>query len=191
MPGIEALKTGDERVWEDFFFHFDVLIRSVVAWPRWHFDAAVYDDVIQTIRISIVQSVDRLQSEQSLQSFVKKICFNRCVDALRRQLRDQGRLLPMCRPGSEGQWEDIEFAAGEEFDPTAALQQEERVAVVRLALRQMDEESRGWLNQFYVEGLSYKEMAERQGVSINTVGSRLSRCLVRLRMILKGSGLEV
>lgn len=187
IPAIEELRAGDERVWRDFFAHFDGLIRSVVAWPRWHFDAHAGEDVTQQIKLGIVHSVGRLQSQESLEAFVKKICFNRCVDMLRKQLREQGRFVPMGRAGEDGEWEEIDFAADGDFDPASALQREERAAFLRAAVSRLDEGGQECLRQFYVEGLSYKEMAERQGVSINTVGSRLSRCLDKLRGLLETS----
>jgi RNA polymerase sigma factor (sigma-70 family) len=58
---------------------------------------------------------------------------------------------------------------------------------VRQALAQLDEASQACLRQFYVEGLSYKDMAAQQSVAVNTVGSRLSRCLDRLRDVLERS----
>lgn len=181
IPTIEELKTGDERVWTAFFSHFDKLIRSIVAWPRWHFDPHVGEDVTQLIKVSIVQSISRLQSQQALEAFVKKISFNRCVDMLRKQLREQGRLVPMVRTDEDGAWEDVDFAADEGFDPAEALLREERAAILRSAVSQLDAACRENVRQFYVEGLSYKEMAAHHGVSINTVGSRLSRCLDKLR----------
>jgi RNA polymerase sigma factor (sigma-70 family) len=185
IPAIEDLRAGDERVWAVFFGHFDGLIRSIVEWPRWHFDAHICEDVAQLIKLAIVQSIGRLESQQSLQAFVKKICFHRCIDMLRKQLREQERLIPMGRQGEEGEWEELDFAAGAEFDPVAALQRAERAAILRTALLQLDEASRDCLNQFYVDGLTYKEMAQVQGVSVNTVGSRLSRCLDKLRGVLE------
>lgn len=190
IPAVDALKAGDQRAWASFFTYFDGLIRSVVAWPRWHFDSHFGEDVTQAIRLSLVQSVGRLQSQESLEAFVKKVCFNRCIDALRKQLREQGRLVPMGHTGEDGEWEEIDFPAEEGFDPAEALLRQERLALLRSALDRLDGPSRDCLKQFYSEGLSYKEMAERQGVSINTVGSRLSRCLDKVRELLATAGPE-
>lgn len=185
IPSLSELRAGDERAWAAFFEHFDATIRSIVAWPRWHFDAHTCEDAAQTIKIGIVQSISRLQSEPSLPAFVKKICINRCIDMLRKKLRDQNRLLPLGHWDEDGEWVDVDIEAGSEFDPVAALQRAECATVVRAALARLDEPSRVCLRQFYVEGLSYKEMAERQGVTVNTVGSRLSRCLDKLREMLE------
>ena len=180
-PSLDALRAGDESAWTLFFTQFDATIRAIVAWPKWHFDPHTREDVAQMIKIGIMQSISRLHSEQSLQAFVRKICINRCIDMLRKQLREQNRLLPLGHWNEDGEWEDVDVAAGTEFDPVAALQLDERATILRAALSCMDEASQTIIRQFYVEELSYREMAERQGVTVNTVGSRLSRCLEKLR----------
>ncbi|MEI7899144.1 MAG: sigma-70 family RNA polymerase sigma factor [bacterium] len=182
---MDALRAGDEAAWTAFFAQFDGSIRAVVAWPKWRFDPHTREDVAQAIRMGIMHSMERLQSEQSLQAFVRKICINRCIDMLRKQLREQNRLVPLGHWNEDGEWEDVDVAAGPEFDPVATLQRAERAAVLRSALARMDEPSQTLIRQFYVEGLSYREIALRQGVAVNTVGSRLSRCLDKLRELLK------
>ena len=184
IPSMDALRAGDESAWSAFFRQFDETIRAIVAWPKWRFDPHTRDDVAQTIKIGIMQSLARLQSEQSLHAFVRKICVNRCIDMLRKQLREQNRLVPLGHWNEDGEWEDLDVAAGSEFDPIAALQLAERAAVLRAALARLDESSQNLIRQFYVEGLSYREMAQRQGVAVDTVGSRLSRCLDKLRGLL-------
>jgi RNA polymerase sigma-70 factor (ECF subfamily) len=187
LPTVEELRVGGDRAWAAFFDHFEGMIRSIAAWPRWHFDAHTSEDAVQMIKIGIVHSIARLQDQQSLTAFVKRICVNRCIDLLRKQLRDQGRLVSLGHWNEDGEWEDIDVAAGDEFDPVRALQRTERVAVLRRAMEQLDADSQSCLRQFYVEGLSYKDMAARQGVAVNTVGSRLSRCLDRLRALLEAA----
>ena len=185
FPDMNALRAGDNQAWCAFFERFDPMIRAVVAWPKWRFDVHTREDVVQTIKVGIVQSIGRLQSEQSLQAFVRKICVHRCIDVLRRLIREQSRLEPLGYWNEEGEWEDRDLVADEGFDPVVALQRIEGVAVLREALAKLDEPSRTFVLQFYVEGLSYRDMAQRYGVAVNTVGSRLSRCLDKLRTLLK------
>ncbi|MDD4103112.1 MAG: sigma-70 family RNA polymerase sigma factor [Kiritimatiellae bacterium] len=184
-PPIKDLRTGSEQAWKDFFAFFDSMIQSIAAWPKWNFEVHTREDVVQNIRISIVQSIGRLNSEQALQQFVKKICIHRCIDMLRGKMRDQARLLPITLFNEEGEQEDIDLPDGPESDPVYILRQAERAAELRAALGHLEQACRDGLRQFYFEGLSYKAMAASQGVSINTVGSRLSRCLEKLRMALE------
>jgi len=185
IPEIGELRANDARAWERFFAAFDPLIRSIAAWPRWHFDAHTREDAVQTIRLGIVGSIGRLQSETALTAFVRRIAVNRCIDLLRKQLRRQARLTPLGRYNAEGTWEEPDTPADGAFDPVQALLRAERAALLRRAMRRLDENERRCLLQFYAEGLSYREMATRQGVAVNTVGSRLSRCLDKLRGLLE------
>lgn len=184
IPAMTALRAEDESAWSDLFGRFDELIRAIVAWPRWHFDPHTREDVAQKVRLGILQSLPRLQAEQSLPGFIRRICINRCIDMLRKQLRDHDRLVPIGHWNADGEWEDVDVPAGAEFDPIVAIQRAERAAMLRATLARMDEASQTLIRQFYVEGLSYREIAQRQGVAVNTVGSRLSRCLDRLRDLL-------
>jgi len=184
-PITDALRRGDEQAWNVFFSQYESSIRSIAAWPKWHFDFHTQEDVIQTIRLAIIQSIDRLQSEPSLRAFVHKICVNRCIDLLRKQIREQNRLTPFGHWSEDGEWEDIDVAAGAEFDPVSVLQRCERAKILRAALARMDETCQTLIREFYIEGLSYKEMAQRHDIAVNTVGSRLSRCLDKLRVLLQ------
>ncbi len=181
---IGELRANNARAWTRFFDAFDPLIRSIANWPRWHFDAHTREDAVQTIRLGIVRSIGRLQSETALTAFVRRIAVNRCIDLLRKQLRMQSRLMPLGHYNAEGEWEEPETPADGAYDPVQALLQAERAALLREALQRLDETERTCLLQFYAEGLSYREMAARQGVAVNTVGSRLSRCLDKLRGLL-------
>jgi len=181
LPTLDELRAGGERAWEIFFRHFDATIRSIAAWPRWHFDVHRSEDAVQMCKLGIVQAIGRLESEQSLPAFVRKICIHRCIDLLRKQLREQDRLMPLGHWNDDGEWVELDLPANDEFDPALALQRAERAAMLRRALDSLDPTCRTSIRQFYVEGLSYKDMAVRQGVAVNTVGSRLSRCLEKLR----------
>lgn len=177
-----ALRAGDERAWAAFFARFDPDIRAVAAWPKWRFDPHTREDVVQNIRGSVVRAIATLQSEQSLQAFVRRICVNRCIDTLRRRLREQDRLVPLGHWSEDGDWQETDAPAGDGFDPALALERLERAATLRTALEQLEVGCRGVILQFYVEHRSYREMAAQQGVAVNTVGTRLSRCLEKLRV---------
>jgi RNA polymerase sigma-70 factor (ECF subfamily) len=183
-PEIGELRANDPRAWTRFFAAYDPLIRSIAGWPRWHFDPHTREDAVQTIKLGVVHSIGQLQSAAALTAFVRRIAVNRCIDLLRKQLRLQARQRPLGWFNADGTWEEPDTPAGVAYDPVQALQRAERAALLRRAMQRLDETERRCLLQFYAEGLSYREMAERQGVAVNTVGSRLSRCLDKLRGLL-------
>ena len=57
----------------------------------------------------------------------------------------------------------------------------DRARALRGMLAKLEDTCRTALRQFYMEDLSYREMARAQGVAVKTVGTRLSRCLQKLR----------
>ncbi|MDD4018075.1 MAG: sigma-70 family RNA polymerase sigma factor [Kiritimatiellae bacterium] len=188
LPSVNPLHAGDDRDWDDFLTSFDGVIRAIVAWPKWHFDFHTQEDVIQTIKVGIIQSLDRLQSKGALQAFVRKICVNRCIDMLRKKLREQNRLVPLGNWNEDGEWEEVDVATGAEFDPVAILQRSERAALLLKALARLDAPCQSLIREFYMNGVSYRELAQRHNISVNTVGSRLSRCLDKLREVLQQEG---
>jgi DNA-directed RNA polymerase specialized sigma24 family protein len=50
----------------------------------------------------------------------------------------------------------------------------------------MEPPCREAIRDFYIHDLSYKEMAAKRQMPINTVGTRLSRCLEKLKARLEG-----
>ncbi|MDX9866531.1 MAG: sigma-70 family RNA polymerase sigma factor [Kiritimatiellia bacterium] len=183
----EALLRNDAAAWERFFEAYDPVIVSIVSWPKWHFDFHTRQDVAQGIRLAITRSVDRLKDERALPAFVKRICFHHCIDRLRRRIREERRWLPLGEWDEDGEWQEREPTAGPAFDPVAELVRGERAAAVRRALAELDAPSRGLIREFYAEGLSYRDLSEKHRIPINTVGSRLSRGLEKLRARLSAS----
>ena len=60
---LQALRSGDDTAWREFFEEFDPLIVSVVGWPKWRFSPPVREDLCQVMRQAIVQSIANLRSE--------------------------------------------------------------------------------------------------------------------------------
>jgi len=77
-----------------------------------------------------------------------------------------------------------------EEDPLAFLEQDERAAAVRAAVRTMPLDFRRVLEKFEFEGASYQEIAADLALPLGTVRSRLSRArgLVRKQLLRGGGG---
>lgn len=180
-PDLPRLLANDETAWQSFFACYDREIRAIAAWQKWRFDENTREEVVQATRTSLAASLAQLRSPGALGAFVRRTCMHRCVDALRRRLRAQERLVPLGHWNEDGDWQDLDIADDGAFDPAASLQRLERAAGLRDALGRMDEPCRIVIHAFYVENRSYREMADAQGIAVNTVGSRLVRCLEKLR----------
>ncbi|MFZ4394354.1 MAG: RNA polymerase sigma factor [Kiritimatiellia bacterium] len=182
---IVALQSRDPAAWRAFLAQCDPLLHAIAAWPKWRFDAHTREDVVQATRASLAQSLPNLTCDAALPAFVRRVCVNRCIDALRRRLRDQEHLVPLVRwDSSEEAGQQYDAPADESYDPVREIILSERAAALRRALPRLDPVCQDAVRAFYVDGKSYKELADSQGITVNTVGSRLSRCLDKLRALL-------
>ena len=57
------------------------------------------------------------------------------------------------------------------------IERSERARMARALIEDLDETCREAVSAFYLEEMSYKDMSERFGIAVNTVGSRLAKCL--------------
>ncbi|HOW96941.1 MAG TPA: sigma-70 family RNA polymerase sigma factor [Kiritimatiellia bacterium] len=178
---LARLRTGAQEAWTQFFFRFDPFIRSVVCWSKWGFDSTAREDVMQNIRTEIPRAIANYRGEQPFRIFLRGICIHRCADEVRRQIKQRERYLPMDVPTSDGETRHLDYAAGEDFDPVYAIAEAERAALLRQLLEDMGPPCNQALKNFYLEDLSYKDMAARSGEPISTIGNRLARCLERLK----------
>lgn len=180
---VRALQRNDKSAWEEFFRQFDSMIRAVIGWSKWHFATEVRDDLFQTIRLSLLEGIPRLQDASRLPGFVKRVCVNRCIDEVRRQVKQREIMVSAYRRDGDN-WSEIDLKDDRNMDPVRLCVLSERAAALKAAMQEIDNTCRRAVRQFYMEGRSYKSMAKAEGVSINTVGSRLARCLAKLRKLL-------
>jgi RNA polymerase sigma-70 factor, ECF subfamily len=176
---------GKDNTWQEFFLKYDPLIISVIAWPKWRFPRDLRDDLAQVIRREIVKALPHFEQKSNLTTFVKRICIHRCIDEIRRLVRERTIMVEVRARDEETDAPRPEAKAGEEFDPVATIVKAERAVGIRKTLETMDATCRTAIHDFYIRDLSYKEMAQIHGIAVNTVGSRLAKCLQKLRESLK------
>jgi RNA polymerase sigma-70 factor (ECF subfamily) len=178
---IQGLQAGEPAAWNAFLAECDPLLRAIAAWPKWRLDPHAREEVVQATRVSLAQLLPTLRSPAALPALVRRICALRCIDAVRRRIREQGVFTP---------WEGTEPAAGTDteapagYDPVREILLAERTAALQGALARLEPACQQTVRAFYLDGLSYAQIAAQQGVAINTIGSRLSRCLGQLRALL-------
>jgi RNA polymerase sigma-70 factor (ECF subfamily) len=130
-------------------------------------DAEVADDLVQDTLVRALRS-EHLFHEGDVRSWLYTILTN----LNRNRLRTLARR-PALTPIEEGDAADMS-------GPEAGARDIER------ALASLVEDQRAALLLVVLEGLSYREVAEVQGVPIGTVMSRLARARVQLKAYLDG-----
>jgi RNA polymerase sigma-70 factor, ECF subfamily len=142
-------------------------------------DEALAQDAVQESFLAIWRSADRFLAERAKAStWILTLVHRRSVDLVRREDRRRGEPLE-----SAG-----EPAAPETVEDEATLGFERRV--VQQALSRLQPEQREALELGYYGGLSQSELAERLGLPLGTIKSRMFTGLSRLRELLAEAGLE-
>ena len=142
-------------------------------------DEALAQDAVQEAFLAIWRSADRFLAERAKAStWILTLVHRRSVDLVRREDRRRGEPLE-----SAG-----EPAAPETVEDEAALGFERRV--VQEALSRLQPEQREALELGYYGGLTQSELAERLGLPLGTIKSRMFTGLSRLRELLAEVGLE-
>ena len=134
------------------------------------------EDLVQAAFLAIWQNRTSYSREVgSVRSWLYSIMHYRVIDYLRRQRsRSKWREIP---------WEEVEF--DEDLfvspDPWEETWRSEQVALIREALQSLSEEQRRAIELAYFEGLTREEIAERCGIPVGTVKSRLRLGLLHLK----------
>ena len=135
-------------------------------------DAALAEDAVQDAFLAVWRTASSFDVRRGAAStWVMTLVHRRAVDVVRRE--DRRRAQPL---------DDAPQASTESTDETAAVREQRRA--VQAALTQLSPDQRQALELAYYGGLSQSELAERLGVPLGTVKSRMFAALSKLRDVL-------
>jgi RNA polymerase sigma-70 factor (ECF subfamily) len=180
----EALHNSDSG-WELFFSKYDPMIGKITGWPRWHFTEEERLDVAQNIRVALQKSLPRFRQQSSLLWFIKQIAFRQCITEIRKQVRRNKVTIPLAQKSPNGNWDELEFADSATEDPHQQVVRKEETKSLYRAMTHLHETCKKSITMYYLHQMSYQEMSEQLGIKVNTVGSRLSKCLDKLHQQLR------
>jgi RNA polymerase sigma-70 factor (ECF subfamily) len=166
---VEATAGGDRAAFAELFGFYAPRVKSYLL--RLGLDAAQAEELAQEVMIAVwrkAASFDRRQA--SAATWIFRIARNRRIDVYR---RDQ-------RAAVDGH--DPLFQPQSEAAPDAALEGADRDAEVRAALDALPEDQRLLVREAFYEELSHSEIAEKTGVPLGTVKSRLRLAFAKLRL---------
>jgi RNA polymerase sigma-70 factor (ECF subfamily) len=144
------------------------LARVAGAYER---DRALRDDLVQEIAAAIWKALPSLQDPAKLKPFVFRIAHNRAVSHVARQA---------ARPRSAELDESLRDGSA---DPEAQLVESERTRRLVEAVRGLTLPYRQVIT-LLLEDLSYEEIAEALGLTVNNVGVRINRAKAQLKAML-------
>ena len=141
----------------------------------------VADDLTQEVLIKVVKVLDegRYTDKGRFLPWVLRIAHNRVLDYFRAQ--KSVKIVSESNTGYDilGNKNLAEPSIEEQ------LVSEQQAAEVRALIELLPEEQREVVKMRYYEGLSFKEIAEHTGVSINTALGRMRYALINMRQMIK------
>jgi RNA polymerase sigma factor (sigma-70 family) len=139
---------------------------------RWIADAAEAEDILQESLYELVLAHRMMQPVEQAGAWLVRIARNRIIDRFRRRGAREHRLEQRAgdSDAADGALADLLPAA--DAGPEAAAMRALLLAEIETALAQLSPEQREVFIAQELEGISFRELAQRLGVSINTLLSR-------------------
>jgi RNA polymerase sigma factor (sigma-70 family) len=167
---LEAVGRGDDDALGVLYDRFGRLAYRLAF--RILRDRALAEDAVQEAFLAVWRSADAYKRERAKPStWILTVVHRRAVDLVRREQIRRGEPLEVAPEPSVGA-----------VDEDAVLR--DRRAAVQAALTELPGEQRQALELAYYGGLTQSELAERLGVPLGTVKSRMFAGLGRLRELL-------
>ncbi|MFL5927107.1 MAG: RNA polymerase sigma factor [Gaiellaceae bacterium] len=128
------------------------------------------EDVFQDVFTRVYTNLDRLRDDGAFRPWLGQLTRRSCLDRLRSSAREA--------PAEEVEPRDV--------DETLSLLDE--ALAVHEAMATLPESCRDILDRFFARDESYRVIAEALGLPAGTVGSRISRCLDKLKPLMEETG---
>jgi len=144
---LEALREGRREAYEEIIdAHYASIYRLLLFLTR---DANMAEDMTQEVFASAWAAIQGFRGDASIKTWLRRIAYNLFLDAQRRRKRDA------VLAGKRGEDEP-----GLAADPLARIMTDEHLGRMYRALDDLEDQERAILLLHYLDGLSYREMAQ-------------------------------
>lgn len=165
------LVAGDITAFDEIYkLYFHPVYNNAVKITR---DAAVAEDILQEVFITLWEKRDTIDPERSLAGWLFVLCYNRSINILRRRLREslvyQQLPQPRLEEGLPGGVSEEEIKFGVQWN------------IMENALSRLSPQRRRVFELCKLQGKTYEEAATELHISKYTVKEYLSAALVTIR----------
>src|SRR5881392_1383236 len=179
---IEQCLAGDQVAWEQIVRQFWRKVFNVAYKFVGKHDEA--EDLTQDIFLKVFKSLDTFDRRANFQTWLISISRNLCIDHYRSVRKERETI---DRDVDANELSPLSHDPG----PVAALEQRDRVELLRQAMSALPETLRTAVLMRDIQELSYQEIADRLRLPEGTVKSRINRGrteLARQIRLLRGEG---
>jgi len=172
---LNRLKNGDIQAFDQIYELYSHKLFSFVF--KILKNEAEVDDIVQEVFVKIWESRDKVEDYKLLNSYIFTIAYNNSIDLIRKRISSNKYL------------EHLKYSASINFTPTIISQIEYNELsnqVEKLITNLPDRQKQVYLLH-REKGLTYPEIAEKLGISKNTVENHMAKALKYLRQNLDNS----
>ena len=181
---VRALLEGEVGAWDLFVERYASLVtavvRKILRGRGLKGAASDVDDVTENVFVALLERDGRLlrryDPAHKLATYVAVIARTQCHRWLRARKAKTNL--------ADEAWGESLADSGALAVP-AGLARTEALAAVRESLAELTPREQELLKAFYFEGIDYKELAEKLGLSMNSVGAALTRARSKLEAAMK------
>ena len=150
-------------------------------------DAAEAEDVLQDALYELVRAYRMMQPVEQAGAWLTRVARNRLIDRFRstrpEALADQGSARG--ENDEDGAFEDL--LPAEDDGPESAVMRELLLEEIEIGLGELPPEQREVFVAHEIDGLSFRELSARSGVSVNTLLSRKRYAVLYLQRRLRAA----
>ena len=173
---IDLLRIGDKKAFEEIYNEFFGVHYHLCL--QYLHDEKAAEEIVQDTFLKLWEIKETLNARINIRSFLYTITKNNCLNYLRNQKISMKHIENMKYLEMQFNYEALEKLGN-------YIQFEELRNKIEEALASLPEEVGETFRLSRFEELSYKEIAEKQNISIKTVEARISKALRILRIELK------
>jgi RNA polymerase sigma-70 factor, ECF subfamily len=163
---IQRCLNGDQAAWDRIVAQYWRKVFNVAYKFVGKHDEA--EDLTQDIFLKIFKSLDTFDRRANFQTWLISVSRNLCIDHYRSVRKERETIDRAVDPSELS-------PVAKEAGPVAALEQRDRVALLRRALGALPETLRTAVVMRDIQELSYQEIADRLRLPEGTVKSRINR----------------
>ncbi len=182
MELLQALRKGSEAVWEEAFQLLYPCVFAAARHPLAGLTPSEAEDVAIETLTELITKVQTVADWEGLRCLAVTMSARRAISEKRKataQKRGGGQVasIEQLQEESEGAFEPAERLA-ENLQPRDL---KELSVLLREAMEPLEPLTRRLVYDYLVEGIPYKELAEKHEIPIGSVGVHLSRGLRKIR----------
>jgi len=184
---LDRCREGDADAWDEMFdVHYAAAGRFIfqLAPNLTHEDV---EEICQEAFLSAIKNIDSFQGNSAFQTWLFRIAANKARDYREKQQaakRGGGQTIVSLQANDPHTDLPIDPPSNAPA-PDANLLTVEKMALVRKAIDELGGPCREVIELRYFGDLSYEEISRALELNVKTVGSRLSKCLDQLEVILR------